>query len=118
MKLGSWTGNRPEKVIDFYADDIFYSDPYLKDGVKGKEEFYQTIRYFEDRLVHFKVDVRLNTKVDIDMLQAGEYDHVVINRALDDSVAVARAILNAERTRRERYIGLDAFVHALTEERS
>lgn len=62
------------------------------------------------------VAARMAKAVD-EMSHYGEYDHVVINRALDDSVAAARAILNAERTRRERYIGLDAFVHALTEER-
>ena len=63
------------------------------------------------------VAARMAKAVD-EMSHYGEYDHVVINRALDDSVAAARAILNAERTRRERYLGLDAFVHALTEERS
>ena len=63
------------------------------------------------------VAARMAKAVD-EMSHFGEYDHVVINRALDDSVAAARAILNAERTRRERCIGLDAFVHALTEERS
>ncbi len=63
------------------------------------------------------VAARMAKAVD-EMSHYGEYDHVVINRALDDSVDAARAILNAERTRRERYIGLDAFVHALTEERS
>ncbi len=62
------------------------------------------------------VAARMAKAVD-EMSHYGEYDHVVINRALDDSAAAARAILNAERTRRERYIGLDAFVHALTEER-
>lgn len=62
------------------------------------------------------VAARMAKAVD-EMNHYGEYDHVLINRALDDSVAAARAILNAERTRRERYIGLDAFVHALTEER-
>ena len=62
------------------------------------------------------VAARMAKAVD-EMNHYGEYDHVLINCALDDSVAAARAILNAERTRRERYIGLDAFVHALTEER-
>lgn len=62
------------------------------------------------------VAARMAKAVD-EMSHYGEYDHVLINRALDDSVAAARAILNAGRTRRERYIGLDAFVHALTEER-
>ena len=49
-----------------------------------------------------------------EMSHYGEYDHVLINWALDDSVARARAILNAERTRRVRYVGLDSFVRSLT----
>ena len=63
------------------------------------------------------VAARMAKAVD-ELSHYGEYDHIVINRALDDSVAVARAILNAERTRRERYTGLDAFVNSLTEDRS
>ena len=63
------------------------------------------------------VAARMAKAVD-ELSHYGEYDHIVINRALDDSVAAARAILNAERTRRERYTGLDAFVNSLTEDRS
>ena len=63
------------------------------------------------------VAARMAKAVD-ELSHYGEYDHIVINQALDDSVAVARAILNAERTRRERYTGLDAFVNFLTEDRS
>ena len=63
------------------------------------------------------VAARMAKAVD-ELSHYGEYNHIVINRALDDSVAAARAILNAERTRRERYTGLDAFVNSLTEDRS
>ena len=63
------------------------------------------------------VAARMAKAVD-ELIHYREYDHIVINRALDDSVAAARAILNAERTRRERYTGLDAFVNFLTEDRS
>jgi guanylate kinase len=59
------------------------------------------------------VAARMAKAVD-EMSHYGEYDHVLINWALDDSVTAARAILNAERTRRERYVGLDPFVHSLT----
>lgn len=59
------------------------------------------------------VAARMAKAVD-EMSHYGEYDHVLINWALDDSVTAARAILNAERTRRERYVGLDSFVHSLT----
>ena len=36
--LPAWTGNRPELLISFYADDAFYSDPYISQGLKGKEK--------------------------------------------------------------------------------
>jgi guanylate kinase len=42
-----------------------------------------------------------------------EYDYVIVNRDLDDSVRQVRAILEAERLRRERQIGLAGFVNRL-----
>lgn len=36
--LAAWTGNRPEYLISFYSDDAFYSDPYVPQGLKGKEQ--------------------------------------------------------------------------------
>ena len=36
--LPAWTGNRPELLISFYSDDAFYSDPYIPQGLKGKEQ--------------------------------------------------------------------------------
>ncbi len=44
-----------------------------------------------------------------------EYDYIVINRDLDDSVAAVQAILIAERYRRDRQIGLHEFVKGLRE---
>jgi hypothetical protein len=35
--LASWTGNKPEKLLEFYHDDIFYLDPFYPQGIKGKE---------------------------------------------------------------------------------
>ncbi len=42
-----------------------------------------------------------------------EYDYVVVNNDLDDSIARARAILHAERCRRERLIDLPDFIATL-----
>jgi guanylate kinase len=42
-----------------------------------------------------------------------EYDYVVVNQALDDSVRQVRAILEAERKRRDRQVGLADFVNRL-----
>ena len=44
-----------------------------------------------------------------------EYDYILVNYDIDDSVAKVRAILAAERLRRERQVGLTAFVKRLRE---
>jgi guanylate kinase len=48
-----------------------------------------------------------------EMSHWAEYDYVVVNSALDEAFADVRAILSAERLRRERQIGLAAFVRGL-----
>ena len=42
-----------------------------------------------------------------------EYDYVVVNRDIDEAFAEVQAILGAERRKRERQIGLSAFVRGL-----
>ena len=39
-----------------------------------------------------------------------EYDYIIVNRAIDESVRQARSILEAERLKRDRQIGLHGFV--------
>lgn len=34
--LPAWSGNRPELLVSFYTDDVFYSDPALPQGVQGR----------------------------------------------------------------------------------
>ena len=46
-----------------------------------------------------------------------EYDYVIVNRDIDDSIAQARAILAAERLKRDRQLGLGDFVKTLREQR-
>ncbi|GAB4193552.1 MAG: guanylate kinase [Thalassobaculales bacterium] len=51
-----------------------------------------------------------------EMSHWAEYDYVIINHDLADSVARLRAILTAERLRRSRQVGLGNFVRALAGE--
>ena len=44
-----------------------------------------------------------------------EYDYIIVNREVDESVAKARAILAAERLKRDRRTGLADFVNRLRE---
>ncbi len=43
-----------------------------------------------------------------------DYDYVIVNRDVAESVATVQAILAAERQKRDRLVGLDAFVAALS----
>ncbi len=42
--LASWTGNRPEVLLSFYADDVFYRDPGRPEGLHGREALTDYIR--------------------------------------------------------------------------
>src|SRR5438105_10281903 len=53
------------------------------------------------------------TKAADEMSHWAEYDYVVVNRNLDQAFAEVRAILAAERLKRERQTGLAAFVRGL-----
>jgi hypothetical protein len=37
--LPAWTGNDPERLATFYTDDLFYCDPTVPNGVRGKPAF-------------------------------------------------------------------------------
>ncbi|MDJ0942939.1 MAG: guanylate kinase [Kiloniellales bacterium] len=49
-----------------------------------------------------------------EMSHWAEYDYVIVNRDFEDSIVEVQAILAAERLRRERQVGLGAFVKTLT----
>jgi len=50
-----------------------------------------------------------------EMSHWAEYDYVIVNRDFDESVRQVEAIVQAERQRRERQVGLGAFVRWLRE---
>ena len=58
------------------------------------------------------VQVRM-AKASDEMSHWAEYDYIVVNRDIDASVAQVRAILTAERLKRDRQIGLGDFVRGL-----
>ena len=58
------------------------------------------------------VRARMDKSAD-EMSHWDSYDYVIVNRDLDDSIGAVRGILQAERARRERQIGLGEFVNRL-----
>ena len=48
--LPAWTGNRPEHLVSFYSDDVFYCDPAIPLGVRGREAL---LAYFTKLLARY-----------------------------------------------------------------
>lgn len=48
--LSAWTGNDPERLVAFYTDDAFYSDPGIPRGVQGKAAL---LDYFRKLLARY-----------------------------------------------------------------
>jgi len=47
--------------------------------IPGKEEFYETLRYYKHRLEELKVNVKLNTRAEEDALSNGSFDEIVVS---------------------------------------
>ncbi|WP_459206187.1 oxidoreductase [Pseudomonas sp. MLB6B] len=54
--------------------------------IPGKEEFYETLRYFADRIERTGVDLRLGTRVDVQALLEGGYDEVLLATGISPRV--------------------------------
>ncbi|BDM24098.1 NADPH-dependent 2,4-dienoyl-CoA reductase [Pseudomonas sp. LRP2-20] len=46
--------------------------------VPGKEEFHETLRYFRNKVKSTGVELRLNTRVDVQALAGGGYDEIIL----------------------------------------
>jgi len=42
--LASWSGNQPEKLIAYYAEDAYYQDPARPNGLQGHAEMLPYFR--------------------------------------------------------------------------
>ncbi|MGE0096259.1 MAG: guanylate kinase [Alphaproteobacteria bacterium] len=61
------------------------------------------------------VVARRMAKASDEMSHWAEYDYIIVNQDIEDSVASVQAILTAERLRRARQVGLRDFVVGLTQ---
>ena len=69
---------RGHEVTLFEAKDILGGQFNYAKVIPGKEEFFETIRYYINELKHLNVKIKLNTKVDKAMLEAGKFHHVIV----------------------------------------
>lgn len=78
MSAATVAAERGHKVTLYEAKDILGGQFNYAKVVPGKEEFFETTRYYLNELNHQGVTIKLNTKVTHDMLDEANYDHVIV----------------------------------------
>ncbi|MDM7860310.1 NADPH-dependent 2,4-dienoyl-CoA reductase [Alteromonas sp. ASW11-36] len=78
LAAATTAASRGHKVTLFDADSEIGGQFNIAKQIPGKEEFYETIRYFGKQLDIHSVDVRLNTRVSAADLNDGDYDEVIL----------------------------------------
>lgn len=78
MSASLVASQRGHKVTLFEAKEVLGGQFNYAKVIPGKEEFFETIRYFREQLALLKVDVRLNTYVDKELLKAENFDEIII----------------------------------------
>jgi len=69
---------RGHDVTLFDADREIGGQFNMAKQIPGKEEFYETIRYFNKQIELHQVTLKLNTRVDAEDLKNGNYDEVIL----------------------------------------
>lgn len=74
-----YAANRGHQVTLFEADQQIGGQFNLAKTVPGKEEFYETLRYFRRQIeLHERIELHLSTPASFEQLNSDEFDHVVI----------------------------------------
>jgi 2,4-dienoyl-CoA reductase (NADPH2) len=83
LAFATLAAQRGHQVALFDAGAEIGGQFNLAKRIPGKEEFYETLRYFARMIDRTGVDLRLETRVDAAMLEAGGFDEVVIATGIE-----------------------------------
>ncbi|MFZ4480479.1 MAG: FAD-dependent oxidoreductase [Rhodoferax sp.] len=75
--------SRGHQVTLFESSSEIGGQFNLAKRIPGKEEFVETLRYYRRMLALHKVELRLNTRVDAQMLLAGGFDEVIVATGIE-----------------------------------
>ena len=86
MAYATVAAERGHRVTLFEASGEIGGQFNLAKRIPGKEEFYETLRYYRRRLEVLKVDVRLNTRVDAAGLKGMGFDEIVLATGIEPRI--------------------------------
>ena len=78
LAFSAAAAERGHKVVLFEASSNIGGQFNLAKRIPGKEEFYETLRYFAKKLEINNVEVRLNQRADSKVLEEGSFDSIVV----------------------------------------
>ena len=78
MAAATIAAERGHKVDLFERSDDIGGQFNMAKKIPGKEEFYETLRYFREQIKLQQVNLFLNQEVDTEQLLAGGYDEIII----------------------------------------
>ena len=78
LAFATSAAERGHKVTLYDASSEIGGQFNIAKQIPGKEEFYETIRYFKRRIEVTGVDLKLNTKVDAKLLNSKDFDEVIV----------------------------------------
>lgn len=83
MAYSTTAAERGHKVTLFDASSEIGGQFNLAKRIPGKEEFYETIRYFNRMIELLDIDLRLNTLATTEMLKSEGFDEIVIATGIE-----------------------------------
>ena len=86
LAYATTAAERGHRVTLIDAADEIGGQFNLAKLVPGKEEFYETLRYYGRMIEKLDIELKLNTYADADILAAGGYDHVVVATGISPRV--------------------------------
>ncbi|WP_299671121.1 NADPH-dependent 2,4-dienoyl-CoA reductase [uncultured Polaribacter sp.] len=78
LSAATIAAQRGHQVTLFDADATIGGQFNMAKQIPGKEEFYETLRYFNKQIELHNVTVKVNTKVAVADLQTSDFDEIVI----------------------------------------
>ncbi len=78
LAFATTAAKRGHKVSLFDSHSEIGGQFNIAKRVPGKEEFYETLRYFSRQIEIAGIDLQLNKRVDVELLQQSGFDEVVV----------------------------------------